>query len=691
MEGLASSQSEFETSSEPKQPFPPLLDDLASPEDAQESYPEDESVTSPGYEEVEVEDDADFQSHYSLDPQSFSDSESEDSTDGIGRHHPFRQSSSSLHGPNAFAPPFYNRPPTPLPPSPSLTSLLRPPFSTTTSRPTTPDSSDIETPNDTEAAVAKSARRATTVPRASPKVPTYEYYGFVLYLASSLAFLFYLLWSYLPSPFLHQLGIYYYPNRWWSLAIPSWLVMSLVYIYVALASYNTGYLTLPLNSIENIVDEVANVAVIDGKARRRPGGATKMKPGATSYQIMGPQNRKVNWREIWSEGTDAVMDIPVGGVCESLKPLSHPFCQEVNRMKAKALREKREAELAQASTSTSSTARTSQPAQGIKRSFNSMTGANPPATIRDARANPASSDRSLDTIKPARNFTRYVDYDFSKMTDTKGGFLTQEDDPFNKALHVPDGKGDLKPANMTQKEWERHQLLQSLQRNREGPFEPGLSVLDSKSQQKLCRECGSLEIDWKWEEELHCRICHGCKEKYPEKYSLLTKTEAKEDYLLTDREWVLHITGDLLLNRLAAELRDEEILPHLERPNPHKSTWNNMMLYLRFQVEEYAFSEQKWGSAEALDAEFERRENDKKRRRETKFKTKLQDLKKRTRVEAYRRNRQGTSGGNLEMISIGIESMCMNGVGLSTTRRRVSASRPAWIVAWKLKNLNFDV
>jgi phosphatidylinositol glycan class P protein len=176
----------------------------------------------------------------------------------------------------------------------------------------------VETPNDTEAAVAKSARRATTVPRASPKVPTYEYYGFVLYLASSLAFLIYVLWSYLPSPFLHQLGIYYYPNRWWSLAIPAWLVMLIIYIYVALASYNTGYLTLPMNSIENIVDEVANVAVIDGKGRRRPGGAAKMKPGATSYQIMGPQNRKVNWKEIWSEGTDAVMDVPVGGVCEVL-------------------------------------------------------------------------------------------------------------------------------------------------------------------------------------------------------------------------------------------------------------------------------------------------------------------------------------------------------------------------------------
>lgn len=103
-----------------------------------------------------------------------------------------RRSQSSLlgstSGGNPFAPPFYNRPPTPLPPSPSLTSLLRPPFSRPTSRPTTPDTSDNETPNDTEAAVAKSARTATTVPRASPKVPTYEYYGFVLYLVSGLAF-----------------------------------------------------------------------------------------------------------------------------------------------------------------------------------------------------------------------------------------------------------------------------------------------------------------------------------------------------------------------------------------------------------------------------------------------------------------------------------------------------------------------
>jgi len=93
-------------------------------------------------------------------------------------------------------------------------------------------------------------------------------------------------------------------------------------------------------------------------------------------------------------------------------------------------------------------------------------------------------------------------------------------------------------------------------------------------------------------------------------------------------------------------LKDENLLPHLERPNPHKSTWNNMMLYLRYQVEEYAFSERKWASPEALDDEFARRESEKKKRKETKFKSKLEDLKKRTRVEAWRRSRKGGNGGN---------------------------------------------
>ncbi|MCJ1230395.1 hypothetical protein MMC12_007069 [Toensbergia leucococca] len=296
----------------PSSSFSAITDDERTPTafDGHTSFP-----TLEYDNDDEASDDADFQSHYSLEVHSSSGS-SESGTDQFDSSEakaPFlHHSNSSFLIANAFAPPFYNRPPTPLPPSPSLTSLLRPSFSTTTSRPTTPDSSENDTPNDTEAAVAKSARTATTVPRASPKVPTYEYYGFVLYLVSSLAFLIYLLWSYLPSPFLHQLGIYYYPNRWWSLAIPSFLVMCIVYIYVALASYNTEYLTLPMSSIENIVDEAANVAVLDAKGRIRRKGRGDRRERQRSGGGMEEQSRVgMDWKDFWSEGTDAVMDVPV--------------------------------------------------------------------------------------------------------------------------------------------------------------------------------------------------------------------------------------------------------------------------------------------------------------------------------------------------------------------------------------------
>ena len=203
---------------EPSQPFPPLEEDVESEPERGFGFARDDGDGGIEREEGKGGEDAEYTfessigtgpstSTVSFPSESEDDEEDEEDEDGegddphnentrIGLNPPFFRSTASLPVPgsgpnpnhNAFAPPFYNRPPTPLPPSPSLTSLLRPSFSATTSRPTTPDTSENETPNDTEAAVAKSARNATTVPRASPKVPTYEYYGFVLYLASSLAF-----------------------------------------------------------------------------------------------------------------------------------------------------------------------------------------------------------------------------------------------------------------------------------------------------------------------------------------------------------------------------------------------------------------------------------------------------------------------------------------------------------------------
>ncbi|KAF1995101.1 PIG-P-domain-containing protein [Amniculicola lignicola CBS 123094] len=283
---------------------------------------------------------------FALAPPSGSESDDSDEDFNPPTARPLFTSRSHTHlTASTLFPPFYNRPPTPLPPSPSLTSLLRPSFSTQTSRPTTPDSSDIEVPSSVAtatngastpastanlASITKSARHAPTVPRASPKVPTYEYYGFALYLASSAAFLMYILWAYVPSPLLHQMGIHYYPNRWWALAVPSWMVATVMYIYVALASYNTRYLTLPLSSCENLVDECAQIAMVDRRTgkivRDRVVGSSSTaeqdkSTGSRSNSFSAFQygaDEDVDWKKLWSTGTDAVMDVPIGGVCEVL-------------------------------------------------------------------------------------------------------------------------------------------------------------------------------------------------------------------------------------------------------------------------------------------------------------------------------------------------------------------------------------
>ncbi|KAI0856558.1 XPA protein C-terminus-domain-containing protein [Xylaria cubensis] len=332
---------------------------------------------------------------------------------------------------------------------------------------------------------------------------------------------------------------------------------------------------------------------------------------------------------------------------------------EINRLKAKAIRDQKDAALRAAGQQPQTIPSGFVATDDIripntrKRAYESISRSNIPSTSRDGRVNGASPPQAASkdgaqqqkdgekgdgAIRPARKFTKFVDYDLGKMTDTKGGFLSTEDDPWNKAMSggpsgqgkgsaAPEGEEEQRPKGMTLQEWERLQLLKKLRRQKAGPFEPGMSALVDEKERRKCRECGNLEIDFVWDEVFGCAVCNACKEKYPERYSLLTKTECREDYLLTD-----------------PELRDPELLPHLSRPNPHKSHWHDMMLFLRYQVEEYALGEKKWGSAEALDAEFERREADKKRRKEAKFKEKLLDLKKRTRTDAYLRG-QGRFGG----------------------------------------------
>ncbi|KAF7721159.1 hypothetical protein EC973_005156 [Apophysomyces ossiformis] len=192
--------------------------------------------------------------------------------------------------------------------------------------------------------------------------------------------------------------------------------------------------------------------------------------------------------------------------------------------------------------------------------------------------------------KRSRWTASYYEYNLSNMEDSKAGYILDESSE------------------------------KSSKKDKITKIEPYLPRSLDPSENPTCRDCKSMDLDPTFFQVFGLLVCPSCKEAQPDKYSLITKTEAKEDYLLTDEE-----------------LRDKDILPHWSKPNPHKSTWNNMMLYVREMVEDYAFK--KWNGPEGLDAEYERREAYKKAKKDKKFKDKLADLRRRTMMSTWERKR----------------------------------------------------
>ncbi|ORY87741.1 PIG-P protein, partial [Protomyces lactucae-debilis] len=89
-------------------------------------------------------------------------------------------------------------------------------------------------------------------------VPTYEYYGFAVYLGSTALFILYITWALLgPERLERWIGDLGYPSPWWATAIPAWCVVLLLYIYVALACYNIQVLTPKLNDTRCMTDSHA--------------------------------------------------------------------------------------------------------------------------------------------------------------------------------------------------------------------------------------------------------------------------------------------------------------------------------------------------------------------------------------------------------------------------------------------------
>jgi DNA-repair protein complementing XP-A cells len=201
---------------------------------------------------------------------------------------------------------------------------------------------------------------------------------------------------------------------------------------------------------------------------------------------------------------------------------------------------------------------------------------------------------SSKSIRPSVRQHEYIDYDLSTMKDTNGGFID-----------LQNGASGNQPEK-TLDDWKAEQRIV---RDLPPPADMENAI--------KCYECNTFEINQKLWDVFKCRVCRRCEKNNPNKYSLLTKTECREDYFLTE-----------------PELQDVGILARMEKPNPH-GTYSRMQLFLRYQVEEFAFK--KWGGPEGLDQEWVRREEGKVKRRDKKYEDKMKEMRKKTRAEEYNR------------------------------------------------------
>ncbi|GMM33948.1 DNA repair protein [Saccharomycopsis crataegensis] len=191
----------------------------------------------------------------------------------------------------------------------------------------------------------------------------------------------------------------------------------------------------------------------------------------------------------------------------------------------------------------------------------------------------------------------YIQYDISNTKDTKGGYIMEP---------------RRSETDKTLDEWRQQQEKSKEIRRVQDPAPP----LDISAAPK-CYECNTIDINSEFFNVYGSRVCNKCKEKLPEKYSLLTKTECKQDYFLTE-----------------SELMDTSIFNKIEKPNPH-AKFSRMQLFLRYQIEEFAFK--KWGGSDGLDEEWLRRQKYKIDKKAKNFEAKLKEMKKRTRAEEYTR------------------------------------------------------
>ncbi|XP_062175140.1 phosphatidylinositol N-acetylglucosaminyltransferase subunit P [Alnus glutinosa] len=81
-----------------------------------------------------------------------------------------------------------------------------------------------------------------------------EVYGFVGSITTVVATVIFLVWAYVPEAWLHYIGIFYYPSRYWALAVPAYFMVTVV---LALGFYlGLNFMSTPSpTSLNTMFDE----------------------------------------------------------------------------------------------------------------------------------------------------------------------------------------------------------------------------------------------------------------------------------------------------------------------------------------------------------------------------------------------------------------------------------------------------
>ena len=161
-------------------------------------------------------------------------------------------------------------------------------------------------------------------------------------------------------------------------------------------------------------------------------------------------------------------------------------------------------------------------------------------------------------LKRNSRLSNYYEYDLSKMVNSKGGFLVDEDGGNGREIDEDTRRLEqLREKERIEKNAEPRKPTSVSFRYNSALILASVRFLDPSLNPK-CRECNSMDVDHVFRATFRCSVCNSCKNTYPEKYSLLTKTECKEvcrtviwlygtfaqqlilglpwqDYLLTDR------------------------------------------------------------------------------------------------------------------------------------------------------------